>query len=137
MVNWIKPASELPFNPGASNLPNVGEALIEWFQPMTFKLVTKTVVNFQADEKSQDFSFMGTMQPLSYREIMIKPEGQRAWTWWWLHADPSLLLNVDDVVNYSGKNYRVMGLKPYDNYGYREYHLIEDYTGSDPVVEAP
>ena len=134
MANWFIPASSLPFSPGAGNVPNVGEALIEWFQPMVFKIVTKAVVNYQAVETAVEVSFRGVFQPFSDRQLLLKPEGERAWSWYWIHSDPSLMLDVDDVIEYQGKNYRVMSLKNYSLYGYMDYHVITDYTGSDPVV---
>ncbi len=134
MANWFKPASSLPFNPGGGNVPNVGGALTEWFQPMVFKIVSKAVVNYQAYETAIESPFRGVIQPFTDRQLLLKPEGQRAWTWFTVHSGPSLKLDVDDVVNYAGKNYRVMSLKDYSIYGYLEYHLISDYTGSDPTA---
>ena len=62
----------------------------------------------------------------------MKPEGQRAWKWFSVHADPSLSLTPDEVITYQSTQYRVKGKTDYTGYGYIYYELIEDYTGSGP-----
>jgi hypothetical protein len=39
---------------------------------------------------------------------------------------------VDEVVTYDGVQTRVMSRKNYGLYGYVEYHLVQDWTGSGP-----
>ena len=123
-------------NSFGSNLPNVGSALVEWFQPMTFAVVTKTTIAFQVVETKATVNFKGVWQPLNAREISYKPEGQRSFAWFRCHSDPSLTLKLDDVVTKDGVQYRVQGYWPWDEYGYREYHLIQDYTGKGPEEAA-
>jgi hypothetical protein len=133
----IKNAANTPLNANSGTVPNVGGAMLDWFQPITFGLVTKTVDGFQVKETEVEVDFMGVWQPLKEREIQFKPEGQRAWSWYWLHADPTLNLKVDDTVNYLGRQYRVMTKKNFSLYGYVEYHLVTDWTGAGPTVETP
>jgi hypothetical protein len=111
--------------------------MLDWFQPMTFVQVVKRVVGFQAFETATAILFRGVIQPLQARRLMLKPEGQRAWTWLWLHSDPSLRLEVDDVVIYNGVQTRVMALKDYTLYGYVEYELCQDWTGAGPCGLEP
>lgn len=127
-------AKDILLNASTGTVPNVSDAMLDWFQPMTFGVVTTTVQNFQSVQVQTDFSFMGVIQPLTERQLMLKPEGQRAWSWFLLHADISLRLEVDSVVNYLGKQYRVMSNKDWSLYGYLEYHLVTDWTGSGPAV---
>lgn len=123
----IKNGANTPLNVGAGTLPNVGGALLSWFQPMTFVIVTKTNVAFQLQETEEEISFRGVIQPLTKRRLEITPEGQQAWTWLQLHSDPSLVLDVDDVVLYLGVRTRVMAVKDYTIYGYREYELCQSW----------
>lgn len=125
-------ASSVPLNAAAGTVPNVGGALLDWFQPMVFGVVTKIVTGFQVQETASAISFRGVIQPFSARQLQLKPEGQRAWTWLWLHSDPSLKLNVDDIVTYLGKQTRVMAQTDYTLYGYLDYHLVQDWEGSGP-----
>lgn len=125
--------SSRTLNTNSGTVPDVSEVLLDWFQKMTFDVVVKTVSGFELVETTTPVEFQGVIQPLSGSQLMIKPEGQRAWNWMLLHADPSLSLDVDDVVLYLGTQYRVYQTKSYDIYGYREYQLAEDYTGSGPT----
>jgi hypothetical protein len=127
-------ASSKPLFYKNGTLPDVSGAIQDYFQPMVFNLLTKSVSGFQALEKSttQPLNFRGLIQPYTERRLMLLPEGQRAWSWYELHADPSLTLQVDDVVIWMGKQTRVMSRTDYALYGYVSYHLIQDYTGVGP-----
>lgn len=133
----IHNGSSTPLNANTGTLPDVSDAMLNYFQPMTFGVVTKTVVNFQAVETMVDVSFQGVWQPLTERQLYLKPEGERAWSWYWLHAEPALILDTDQVVVYLGVQYRVMTNKDYRLYGYVEYHLVQDWTGAGPTVVTP
>jgi hypothetical protein len=113
-------------------LPNVSEVLYDYFQQMVFTQITKSVVNFQNKESKVDTVFRGVWQPYSAQQLQMLPRGQRAWRWIQLHSDITLVLNPDDVVTYQGTQYRVSSKTDYSNYGYYEYHLVSDYTGSGP-----
>lgn len=131
-MGTIQNGKNTPLNTNSGTVPNVNGAMLQWFQPMIFTAVTKIVVGGEVIETGTPINFRGVIQPLSNRDLLIKPEGERAWTWYMLHADPSLSLNVDDVVNYLGQQTRVMARKDYRLYGYIYYELIQDYTGSGP-----
>lgn len=126
-----------PLDARAGTVPDVSDAMFDWFQPMTFEPVGKVVSGFQVVETATPVNFLGVWQPLTERALQLKPEGQRAWSWFWVHAEPSLVLEVDDVVQYLGVQYRVMTHKDYRLYGYVEYHLVTDWTGSGPTEVTP
>ncbi len=132
-VGWIKNGSNTPLNQNSGTLPDMSGALQNWFMPMTFGLVTKTVIDFQVVETMTPINFMGVIQPLSGRDLMMKPEGQRSWNWIMVHSNPSLDLLPDSVINYLGVQYRVMVKKNYKLYQYKYYELVQDFTGSGPV----
>jgi hypothetical protein len=131
-MSTIKNASSIPLNIRTGAVPDVSGALQEYFQPMTFDVIVKTTVGFQASETTTPVDFRGTWQPFTDRQLFLRPEGQRAWSWFWLHADTALVLNVDDVVIWNGKQTRVMARKDFALYGYVEYHLVQDWTGVGP-----
>lgn len=120
-----------------TNLPNVSAAVVKWFQPMSFFKVTKTTVAYQESEEMVETKTMGTWQPLKPREVSYKPEGQRAFSWFRLHALPDFVLEEDEVVIKDGVQYRVKGFWPYNEYGYVEYHMYEDYSGRGPEIVSP
>lgn len=131
-MSWINNAANIPLNQNSGTVPDLSTALDNWYQPMTFGIITKVVSDFQVIESVVDTQFMGVWQPLTGRELMMKPEGQRAWSWWLLHSELALDLKVDDIVIYLTKQYRVMAKKNYSLEKFQEYHLVEDYINSGP-----
>lgn len=109
-------------------IPNVSGALNDWFQKLTFSVVTKAVVNSVVTETLTTTVSKGVWQPFSPQQLLLKPEGQRAWKWFTVHALPSLILSPDDVFVFKTVRYRVMQKLDWKEYGYVEYHIIQDYT---------
>lgn len=132
MAGTIANGKDTPLNIRTGTIPDVSGVLQDWFQPLQFWLVDKETVGFQVIETTEPLDFFGVIQPLSSRRLMMKPEGQRAWTWLLLHAEPQLKLDVDDVVIYIGVQTRVMARKDNTIYGYVEYELVQDWTGAGP-----
>ena len=102
-------------------------ALANWMVPMVFIKIVKTVVDFQEVETKTNTNFKGVWQPLTGQKLQIKPEGQRAWKWFTCHAEIGLTLIPDEIITYKSTNYRVMEKMDYSEYGYNEYHLVQDY----------
>jgi hypothetical protein len=134
MGSFINNGCDTPINVQTGTIPNMSMTLNNWLQPMTFEPVTKTITAFRVVEEGEAITFRGVIQPLSNRDLYMKPEGQRAWTWLWIHATPNLKLDVDDVITYLGEQTRVMAVKDYGIYGYVSYEVIQDYTGAGPEV---
>lgn len=113
-------------------MPDVSGAIQNWFQPMTFTTVVKTVEGFQSIETPTNIDFRGVWQPFSPQQLSMKPEGQRKWKWFTAHSNIGLNLAPDELITYLGTQYRVKDNLDYALDGYFEYHLIEDFTGSGP-----
>src|ERR1017187_8759187 len=120
-MSIIPNAANLPLFNKSGTVPDVSGAMQDYFQAMTFTPLVKTVSGFQVVETATPTTFQGVIQPFTERQLQLKPEGQRAWTWLWLFADPVLILEVDDVVLYNGVQTRVMSQKDFSLYGYIEY----------------
>lgn len=130
--NTIPNGANRPLTFQQGTVPDVSGALKDWFQAMVFTRVVKQTVGFQDVETPTNINFQGVIQPLTERQMLLLPEGQRAWTWFQLFADPVLTLQVDEVVTWIGKQTRVMARKDYAMYGYVSYHLVQDWTGAGP-----
>lgn len=128
----IRNAADVSLGENPGTLPNVSDAMLAWFQPLTFGVIVKTVVNFNVVEDAVDTEFFGVWQPFTPRQLAIRPEGERKWPWFTLHALPSPSLQPDDIVIREGVQYRVMSKKNYSQYGFNEYTLTQDYSGSGP-----
>lgn len=117
-----------------SGLPQVGDVLPSWFQPLTFDVVTKTIVNYEVEETTLTITTQGVRQPMSAQQLSIKPEGQRAWKWETIHCLPDVKLRVDDIVIFNGTKYRVAERWDWSEYGYLEYHIHQAYEGTGQEV---
>lgn len=115
-----------------SAVPNAGPSMRAWFQRITLVKVRKQIIDFEEKEVREPFTTSGVIQPLSTRELEMKPEGQRAWEWQMLHCETGLTLIPDEIVEYNGVKYRVMGQKGYAAYGYLYYELVNDYRSKYP-----
>ncbi len=111
-----------------NNLPNLSNPITKWFLPTNFIRITKSVVDFEVVEVETSETFQGVVQNLDSKQLQVKPEAQRAWGWKMIHALPSLILLNDDKIKYDGVKYRVMNIKGFKEYGYIEYHIVEDYN---------
>ena len=128
MSGLIKNGSENSIQFQTGTVPDVSGAMQDYFQNITMTQIVKSVVGFQAVETQNPWSFFGVIQPFSPRQLMLLPEGQRAWTWFTLHAEPSVTLQVDDIMIWNGKQTRVMSRKDFTLYGYVEYSLVTDWV---------
>lgn len=113
--------------------PDVSGAPQDYYQPMVFEPVGKVVNGFQVNETGSPINFMGVIQPFTERQLLLKPEGQRAWSWYWVQSTPALNLKVDDAIVFQGKQFRVMAKKDQKLTGFVEYQMITDYSGSGPA----
>lgn len=133
----INAASKTLLQQPQGSVPNMSDTLSNWLQAMTFGIVTKSQSNFEVTEQMTEVSFQGVWQPYSFQQLKILAEGERRWKWFTVHTKTNLELQVDDVVIYQGTQYRVMMDGSYPEYGFYEYHLVDDYTGSGPTVVVP
>lgn len=128
----IQNGTNIPLTFQQGTVPNMGETLTDYFQKMTFTQIVKSVIGFEVLETPTDISFWGILQPFTGKQLALLPEGERAWNWQTLHAQPVLKLQVDDVVTWLGRQVRVMSRKDYSIYSYVEYTLVLDWQGSGP-----
>jgi hypothetical protein len=128
----IQNAANTPLTFQQGTVPNMMEALTDYFQEMVFTKIVKTVVGFQVLETATNINFMGVIMPYSGRDLNLLPEGQRAWNWQTLFSQPVLTLFPDDVVTWQGRQVRVMSRKDYALYGYVEYSLVLDWNQAGP-----
>lgn len=120
-------ASSIPLSQSTGTLPNVQAAMANWFQPITFIQIVKTVVNFKLVETLTSIDFQGVIQPFTAEQLALRPEGERSWRWFQIHAYPGTPLNTDDVGTIKGQNYRIMEKWDYKEYGYILYNAVADY----------
>jgi hypothetical protein len=133
----IANAANVPLDLRQGSIPNVGEGLLDWFQRMTFKRVVKSTVGFQLSETTEDINFWGIIAPFTARQLIMKPEGERSWSWFKVYAQAApagslVQLTTDDVGLWNGIQTRVMSRTLYGIYGYVEMDWLSDWVSSGP-----
>lgn len=138
MSNYTIPnACNVPLNLRQGTIPDLGEALRDWMQLMTFTKVTKETVGFQVMETATNVSFWGVIMPFTSRQLAMKPEGQRSWSWFKVYAQAApagsvIALNTDDVGTWNGIQTRVMARTHFVLHGFTEMEWLQDWTESGP-----
>lgn len=111
-----------------NGMPNMAETLTGWEIPLTFIKITQSIQEGDKVVTETPINFIGVWQPLSMEQLQSKPEGQRSWSWFWVHAKSgSLELQTQDKILFNNKRYKVMSVKDYSLNGFCEYELIRDY----------
>lgn len=111
-----------------SGMPQMNAAFAGWMSKITIIVITQVIVDgFPVDTEEKVF-FQGVVQPLSPRQIELKPEGERSWTWLQIHClAGSLNLEPNNKIIFNGKRYKIMANNDYSLDNYMEYHAILDY----------
>lgn len=109
-------------------LPQMGATLNGWEVPLELIRIKQSIVDGDAVKTEEHIEFLGVWQPLRDDELQSKPEGQRSWSWYWIHAKSgSLNLQTQDKIIFQDKRYKVMAVKNYNIYGYITYEVVLDY----------
>lgn len=118
-----------------SGMPQMRDTLTGWEVPLTLVKVIQDIVDGDAVFTEQEINFLGCFQPLKDEELQFKPEGQRSWSWYWIHAKAGTLnLQTADKIIFNNKRYKVMSVKDYSLNGFIEYQIIRDFE-SNPQAE--
>lgn len=111
-----------------NGMPNMAGTLNGWEVPLTFIKITQSIVDGDVVKTETPIQFMGVWQPLRDEELQFKPENQRSWSWYWVHAKAgSIDLQTQDKFIFQDKRYKVMSLKDYSLNGFIEYQVVRDY----------
>jgi len=110
-------------------MPQINAAFAGWFSSITLTVITQTInaLGFM-DDTTTSLVFNGVVQPMSAEDLQLKPEGLRSFTWLMIHCKAGdLNLKTNDIIVYSGRKYKVMGVKDYSLNNYIQYDILEDY----------
>ena len=108
--------------------PQMREVLEGWEFPLTLIKIKQDVVEGDVVTQEEKIDFLGVWQPLKDEQLQFKPEGQRSWSWYWIHAKAGTLnLLTGDKIIFQNKRFKVMNVKDYSLNGYIEYQIIEDF----------
>ena len=111
-----------------NGMPNMRNTLTGWEVPLSLIKVTQSMSEGDVVKTEQKIDFMGVWQPLRDEELQFKPENQRSWSWYWIHAKAGTLnLQTQDKIIFLDKRFKVMAVKDYSLNGFIEYQIVRDY----------
>lgn len=112
-----------------SGAPQISAAFGNWGVSLLLVRITQQIVDGFVRDISQEIPFHGVVQPLSPKQLMLKPEGERAWTWLQIHVQASspVKLTPNDRIMYNCRKYKIMARLDYSANNYVEYHAVEDF----------
>jgi hypothetical protein len=111
-----------------TGLPDVSGAVQSFLQPAVIGVVTKKQVSGYTQEDVEWIYTQAVRQAFTAQQLLIRPEGERSWKWFTLHTLPEVCLHTDDLIIIHNVRMRIMEVLGYGEYGFNEYHAIEDYV---------
>ena len=108
-------------------LPDVSGAISLFLQPVKLGLIRKKQVSGYTEETITWIQTKAVRQSFTAQQLLLHPEGERAWKWYTIHMLPDYQLKPDDLIVLHGMRMRVMEKLDYQEYGFIEYHAVEDF----------
>lgn len=109
-------------------------AFWNWADPVQFNVVTTQAVDGEAiDVLENQIVFDGVLEPITGRQLLIKPEGERKFNY--LNLWTEQVLQADSIIqSETGETYRVLKKKPWNAGDFAEYEIMQTptppYSGS-------
>ncbi len=114
--------------------PDMRDAFGDLGDSLQFCVLSKENIGGNIVETMQTVKwFTGVVQPLSPRQLAIKPEGERQWKWLTLWTSEDISLD-NYIMDAAGIQYRMMDKKNWSSAGFIEYQLVES---TPAAVQAP
>lgn len=110
-----------------SGLPNMSNTIKGWFQPIIFKKVSYSVVNFEKVETIDIIDTQGVVQPAGQETLNLLAEGDRSWDVQEVHCLPNVQLKNGDFIEWNNTKYKVLSKQNYSCYGYMFYVIREAF----------
>lgn len=109
-------------------MPIVIQAISKFQEPLKLIRISQSVVDYETVNVENEIEFLGSIQPFSPAQLVLKPTEERSWNWWMIHTLSSEQIFNGDKIEFDGKRFKVMKTNDYYRNGYYEYHCIEDFT---------
>ena len=112
-----------------SGAPQISSAFSGWESTIILVRISQQIIDGLVQDIAQQIQFRGVVQPLSAKQIALKPEGERAWAWLQIHikADSPMKLDVNDRIMYNCRKYKVMAQLDWSANNFVELHCVEDF----------
>ena len=100
-----------------TSLPDMSDILDEWAQPIILKTVTITSVDFEETETVDKQGIGAVVQPAEKDKINVE---NLDWSlaYYTIHSKSTIV--EGQYFEYMGKDYKIISVLPYGDYGYYE-----------------
>jgi hypothetical protein len=102
--------------------PQVGNVLRRFSQPVTLRKYTQTVVNYEPVNTYVDTPIKAVIQPSSAESLNIDIVDYSL-RYFMVHS--TTVMTVNDRISYKGKDYRLIEVQDWSDYGYYQA-IIEE-----------
>lgn len=119
---------DLPFGQSLAGLPNVAQAVIQYFQPVTVGIISATQINGRTQTIVQSYISTQGVRIAQDNKLVITKTGERFWSSENVYFTSDVVLKADDLFLFNSKQYRVLAVEAWTEYGYNKYSVLEDYT---------
>ena len=110
-------------------IPNMSDTLTEWEQPVKLKITSTATVDFVETKTVLVVNKRAVVQVAEKQKLNI---GSIDWSKSYKLIHSKFPIDINQFVEYSGKDFKVVSLEDYDDYGY--YAAIGEETKKDLLV---
>ena len=124
----ITNGKDLDFGQSAAGLPNVADAIMQFFQPVTVGIISSTQVNGRTQTIVSKYIETRGVRIEDSDTLTISKTGERYWDTAEVYFLNDISLSVDDLFLFNKLQYRVVGIASWPEYGFNHYNVQQDYT---------
>jgi hypothetical protein len=118
-----------------NDLPDVSGGVNMFLQSIKLGMITKKQIAGYTHEFVKYVYAKAVRQAFTTEQLILRPEGERSWKWYTLHMTPEFQLKTDDIIIIYDMRMRIMERLDYLEYGFIEYHAIEDFSKTQVEIE--
>lgn len=113
-------------------IPNVADALVGWTQPVLLKTVSKTTVDFQPVVIVTGATIEAVVQPT--KKTLLNAD-TLDWSRSHFTFHSAEAMELGQLIEYKGKDYKVIELADYSDYGY--FEAVGEHTKTPVETVTP
>lgn len=127
-MNPIVNGKDLPMGQALAGLPDVSGAVIQFFQPVTIGIINATQVNGRTQTIVAKYCDTQGVRIATDNKVVYSKTGERFWAHEDIYFMRDVILKIDDLFLFNQKQYRVLAIEQWTEYGYNKYTVLQDYT---------
>jgi len=124
----ITNGKNLDFGQSAAGLPNVGQGVIQLFQPVTVGIIANTQVNGRTQTIITKYVKTQGVRIQTPNKLVMSKSGERIWDAQEVYFLSDIVLVADDLFLFNKFQFRVLEVENWTEYGYNRYAVLQDYT---------